>query len=122
MRVFKYRKFQKWMKAEKILDSILIEAISEINDGLFDTNLGGGLYKKRIVRQGRGRRSGYRVLLAFQRQKKFFFIYGFAKNEIDNINDKAKEVYQRLGQYYLSLTDEQLVYFIKTGELIEVVL
>ncbi|HEX4045911.1 MAG TPA: type II toxin-antitoxin system RelE/ParE family toxin [Gammaproteobacteria bacterium] len=36
-----------------------MEAIQQINTGLFEANLGGWLYKKRIARKGQGKRSSY---------------------------------------------------------------
>lgn len=49
-------------------------------------------------------------------------MYGFAKNERDNITPKEKEVYKKLAQYYLEATHAQLQLLIKNGELIEVIL
>lgn len=48
MRIFKYRAFRQWAKSAAISDNTLKKAIGEIEDGLFDTNLGNGLYKKRV--------------------------------------------------------------------------
>lgn len=45
MRIFKYRMFRQWAKKEGISDSGLKKAIDEIGCGLFDANLGNGLYK-----------------------------------------------------------------------------
>jgi len=122
MRLFKYRKFHKWAIDEGISDTTLIEAFHELEHGLFDANLGGGLYKKRVARSGQGKSKGYRVLIAFRQGNNCFFIYGFAKNEVSNIADKEREVYQRLGNYYLSVDDEGLKPLIALNELIEVII
>jgi len=122
MRLFKFRKFQKWAKSEGVSDSMLIKALAELEKGLFDANLGSGLYKKRIARAGYGKSRGYRVLLAFRNEDKVIFIFGFAKNEISNIDDETKEAFQRLAQYYLSLNDDELKIVINDGDLIEVIL
>lgn len=61
--------------------------VEEIKQGLFDGDLGGGLFKKRIPKQGTGKRSGYRTLLATKNQCKYFFVYGFSKNERENIDE-----------------------------------
>lgn len=95
MRLFKYRKFHKWAKDEGISDSMLETALSELEGGLFDANLGGGLYKKRAARTGQGKSRGCRVLLAFRQGGKCIFIFGFAKNEISNIDKESKEIFQR---------------------------
>ncbi len=46
MIVFKNKYFHLWAKAEGLTNKILKKAIDEIELGLFDANLGGGLYKK----------------------------------------------------------------------------
>jgi len=66
MRILKYRIFHQWAKSEKLTDSSLKQAVKELEEELFDTNLGGGLYKKRIARKGQGKRSGYRTIIAFK--------------------------------------------------------
>jgi len=38
--------------------------VVEIQKGLIDARLGGGLIKKRVARSGHGKRGGYRVILA----------------------------------------------------------
>lgn len=122
MRLFKFRKFVKWAKSESVSDSMLIKALNELEQGLFDANLGSGLYKKRIARLGSGKSRGYRVLLAFRKEDRVIFIFGFAKNEISNIDDETKEAFQRLAQYYLLLNDDELKVIINEGDLIEVIL
>lgn len=39
MRVFKYKKFNRWCKSESISDSVLKSAILELEQGLFDRKL-----------------------------------------------------------------------------------
>jgi hypothetical protein len=34
-----------------------------MTEGLFDADLGGGLFKKRIARQGQGKSGGFRTLV-----------------------------------------------------------
>lgn len=93
-----------------------------MEQGLYEVNLGAGLYKKRIARKGRGKRGGYRTLIAFQHDHKAIFMYGFAKNEQENVGSKEAEVYKKLAKYYLDITEIQLNLLIKNGEFFEVVL
>jgi hypothetical protein len=53
--------------------------------GLVDADLGFGLIKQRVARQGQGRRGGYRTLMAFTVGHQTVFLYGFAKSERNNI-------------------------------------
>lgn len=121
MRIFKYKLFHQWAKGEDLSDQALKVTIDEIAAGLFEANLGSGLYKKRVARKGQGKRGGYRTLLAFRHKDKSFFMYGFAKNERENFSKKETEVYKKLAVYYLNLTEFQLNQLIKSDEIIEVI-
>lgn len=120
MRIFKYKNFAKWAKSENILDSTLLEAAKEVKAGLVDANLGGSLCKKRVPRQGQGKRGGYRVLLAFQHGKHMFFLYGFPKSKQENISDEEKDVYLVLAKYLLMLTDKEISEWLRKQKLLEV--
>lgn len=71
------------------MDQSLSEAITRAEQGLVDADLGvdlgGGLIKQRVARAGQGRSGGYRVLVAYRSRNRAVFLYGFAKNELDNI-------------------------------------
>lgn len=121
MQIFKHKIFNRRANSEDLSDSIWKKAVAEIDQGLFEANLGSGLYKKRIAKVGFGKRGGYRTLLAFKAEDRAFLMYGFPKNERDNIDFKEEEVYKKLAKYYLNLTPSQLNVLIKNGELIEVI-
>lgn len=87
MQIFKTRVFAKFAKKERISDTTLREAVEKAESGLIDADLGGHIIKQRIRRQGQGRSSGYRVLIAVQLKKRYVFITDFAKNEKDNLSD-----------------------------------
>lgn len=120
MRIFKYRVFRQWAKSEGLNDTSLKAAVDEMERGLFDANLGNGLYKKRVARKGQGKSGGYRTIIAFKKNDRAVFMYGYAKNERDNISDKEEAVYKKLAKYYLEITDSKLNLLIKIGELFEV--
>ncbi len=120
VKILKYRTFDQWAQSERLTDKGLREAILQIEQGLFDANLGGGLYKKRIARKGQGKSGGYRTLIAFKKGGRAVFMYGFSKSERANISLKEKDVYKRLARYYLEVTEAQLVCLVERGELIEV--
>jgi hypothetical protein len=120
MKVYKYRAFSKWAKNENLDELLLKEAINEIEQGLFDANLGGNLYKKRIRRTGRGKSGGYRTFIAFKQGDKAIFLFGFAKNVQENITGKELEVLQNLGRNYFLLPMNKIHEAVKIGELIEV--
>jgi hypothetical protein len=53
---------------------------------MIDADLGGGLIKQRVARQGQGRSSGYRMIVAYRAKDRAVFLFGFAKNERENID------------------------------------
>ena len=107
-RVFKTRHFSRWMRKTELTDGALCVAVAEMAHGLIDADLGGGVVKKRVGLAGRGKRSGARTLVATNRGDRWFFVYGFAKNDRANIADDELEVLQGIAEQLLVLTDLQL--------------
>jgi hypothetical protein len=91
VRVFKTKDFARFARKERIDDAALCDAIIRAERGLIDASLGGGLIKQRVPRRGEGRSGGYRTLIVYQRGNISMFIHGFAKNDMDNIGDRALE-------------------------------
>ncbi len=120
MKIFKHRRFQQWAKSERLTNEALKRAVDEINNGLHDANLGGGLYKKRVAMPGKGKRGSYRTLLAFKHEKRAFFVYGFSKNVKANVSAKEQVIYKDLAKSLLNLDEKTLDKMIKIGSLIEV--
>jgi hypothetical protein len=63
MRVFKNKWFTRWARTEDNPDAALLRAATEVVAGQLEADLGGGLFKKRLPREGNGKRGGYRVLI-----------------------------------------------------------
>lgn len=103
MPVLKTRHFHDWQEKERIPDESLCAAVDEMSRGLIDAVLGGGLVKKRVARSGAGKRSGFRTLLATNRNDKWFFVYGFAKNERDNIENRELQALKKLASALLDM-------------------
>lgn len=122
MRIFKNKEFQKWQKEIKLTDIILKKAIYEMESGLYDANLGGNVYKKRVALNSRGKSSGARTIIAFKLNNSAFFIYGFAKNERSNITPRENNALKELAKVYFSYDKKKIDHAIKSGELLEVLL
>ena len=101
MRIFKGIDFDEWANNEKISDKSLLKAIEEITGGLVDANLGGGLFKKRVALEGRGKRGGARAILAFKVGERAVFIYGFAKNKKLSLTTKETKALKQLAKTWL---------------------
>lgn len=120
MEIYKIIDFAKWAEEYMVSDQILIDAITEMNNGLYDANLGGSVYKKRIPLDNKGKRGGARTIIAFKYNDKAFFIYSFAKNKKDNISDKDLKALKKLSKVYFSLTDKEIIEALHAGNLIKV--
>ena len=88
--------------------------------GLIDADLGGGVIKQRIARPGHGKSGGFRSIILFRSGDKAFFVYGFAKNDRDNITLVEKEVFKELAAEMLNYSEDILNMTVKNGGLIEV--
>ena len=76
--------------------------------GLLDADLGGGVVKKRVALPGRGKSGGARTLVATNKGSRWFFVFGFEKNDRANINDSELEALQDLAKDLLARTGQQL--------------
>lgn len=120
MRIFTIKEFHKWARNNDLTDELLSNAVNEIERGLVDANLGGNLLKKRIATKGRGKSGSVRTLLAFSKDKRTIFMYGFEKSERDNISQKERKMLQELGKFYLSLDDKEIELRLKSKALSEI--
>ena len=120
MRIFKTKDFNKWTGKEGLSDESLKNAVTEIESGLVDANLGSNVYKKRVAIAGKGKSGGVRTLLAYKFGDKAFFMYGFAKNTRANINDDEKKALKLLAKIFIGYSAKELDKAVKAGALIEV--
>ena len=79
VRVFKDLEFASWADDEGLADESLCAAAAEIENGLVNGNLGGFLVKKRVGAPGRGKRGGYRTIVAHRQGDRLFFPHGLPK-------------------------------------------
>lgn len=120
MRIFKNKTFNKWAKELKVADEALLKIVEEIKTGMCETNLGGHIYKKRVPINGKGKRSGLRVIIAFKVDEITIFVYGFPKNNKDNITNQEKEALKALAKIYFTYSDEQFDEMVNARKFFEV--
>lgn len=118
--IYKTKVFSRWANEQGLTTLSLCEAVSEMMDGLIDADLGGGLVKKRVSRTGKGKSGGFRILVVTNKGDRWIFVFGFAKNERDNINKKEKLALKKLADQFLSLSPQALLEAQRNFELIEV--
>ncbi len=118
--IYKTKDFASSTKKESLSDEDLINACKEMSNGLYDADLGGNVYKKRIASKNKGKSGGYRTIIGAAIGDKYFFLYAFAKSNKANINSKEKLALKELAKLFLSFSSGDLNGLIETGELIKV--
>ncbi len=108
------------MRKSDLTDEALCRAVDEMTAGLIDAELGGGVVKKRIGLAGRGKRGGARTLVATNKGARWFFVFGFEKNERANIGHEELEALQQLAADLLGRTGTQLDRAVAEGTLQEI--
>jgi len=88
--------------------------------GLIDADLGGHVVKKRVPVAGRGKRGGARTIVATNFGDRWFFIFGFEKNDRANIGDDELRVLQEVARDLLGLKDPEITAAVTQGELVEI--
>lgn len=120
MRIFKTKWVARFVRRERINDSGLNEAIARAESGIIDADLGGGLIKQRVARPGQGRSGGFRMIVAYRTEDRAFFLYGFAKNERENIDDSELQTLRDIGNELLAQGDSPLDEAVRNGKLQEI--
>jgi hypothetical protein len=120
MRIFKSKWFAKFARKSRIEDDALKTAVAEIDAGNFDADLGGYVYKQRVARRGRGKSSGYRTILVYKQGERAFFVYGFAKNKLENITDDYVKYYKDFAKTCINFSVMELENAINSGDFIEI--
>jgi hypothetical protein len=112
--------FTRFAKKSKISDVALCKAVMNAERGLIDADLGGGVIKQRVAREGEGKSGGFRTMILFKTGTRAFFVHGFAKNKMDNISDNDLVLLRRLAAEMLNYNETELTQAINNNLLIEV--
>ena len=88
--------------------------------GLIDADLGGGVVKKRVGLAGQGKRGGARTLVATNKGSRWFFVYGFEKNDRANITNDEQAALKEIAEQLLARTGLQLDAAVQDGSLQEI--
>lgn len=108
MRIFKNKFIAKFAEKQGIDDTDLREAVNRAENGLIDADLGGGVIKQRIARQGQGKSGGYRSIILFKQSDKAFIVYALAKSNRANITREELAIFKQAADVYLNYSDEEL--------------
>ena len=100
--------FKKWSKKVKLSNQNLLDVINALESGLSTADLGHHLFKVRVKREHGGKSSGFRTIILFKADDRAIFLFGFGKNEKENIDKNELRYFKKLGDDLLSLNSKQL--------------
>jgi hypothetical protein len=108
------------MRKTDLTHDVLCQAVVEMEKGLIDAELGGGVVKKRVALPGRGKSGSARTLLATNRRDRWFFLFGFEKNERANVSPGELQALKTLADEFLQLSSTELSKQVRSGSLQEI--
>lgn len=120
MENYKLKDFAKWARKVRISDQNLSQVIMEMNRGLLGDRLGANVYKKRVKIDGRGKSAGGRVVILYKNNNLSLFLYGFLKNEQENISRKEEQQLRVFANEFIKLSVVERIKLIAEGKLIAI--
>lgn len=120
VKIYKNAWFEKFARKERISDSALCSAIDRAGLGLIDADLGSGLIKQRVAREGAGKSGGFRMLIFFQTAERAIFVFGFAKSDKANLNAEELTEFRKAAKELLAFPQHQMDALVKIGRLTKV--
>lgn len=124
MAYYKTRLFKKKTKRTGLSDASLFNAAKEVESGLHDGDLGGGVIKKRVAIKNAGKRGGARTIIFFKSGSHMFFVDGWEKKDVPRgakeIEEHVLETYKDLASTFLNYSEAVIAGLIEQGILSEV--
>lgn len=114
-RVFGNKPFMRFARKFGISDEDLWDAAHEEPDA----DLGGGVYKFRLAREGEGRSGGARSIVAMKKGQRMVMMFGFEKKDLSNIGARELKGFKTVAKAYLEGSEQQMDSLVKSGEFVE---
>ncbi|EJU14702.1 hypothetical protein LH128_02414 [Sphingomonas sp. LH128] len=96
------------------------EAVERAENGLVDADLGGGVVKQRVAREGGGRSGGYRTLILYRQGDRAVFAFGYAKSAQANISKADLAILRDAATKAFRWSDDELDRLVSSGALMEI--
>ena len=116
LRVFASKPFIRFARRFGIDD----EALWEVVNGAYDADLGGGVFKYRLAREGEGSSGGARALIAMKSGQRVVLMFGFEKKDQANIKPDELRGYRKAAKIYLGFSEEEMMAIVKEKALFEI--
>ena len=120
MAVYKTKEFSRFARKARLRDDSLTAAAEAVAAGRWDADLGGGVFKQRIAREGGGKSGGFRTIVLFRIGGHSFFVHGFTKSDKANVTGTELKALKALAGVLLGLDAEGLKLAKAAGEIMEV--
>ncbi len=118
MRSYITKRFNKFLKDEKLKRNTLKDVIKDILSGN-TVSLGKKLFKTRMKAPGRGKSGGYRTFTYYKVDVRIIFLALFSKNERENITDTELKVLKLYAAELDKLNQKEIDTLVKNGSFIE---
>lgn len=114
------KEFARFARKARLEGDSLKEAATNVAEGHYDADLGGGVFKQRVARPGGGKSGGFRTIILFRTGGHSFFAHGFAKSDKANVTPRELKALKRLAEIFLAFSTEEIAVVLGAGQLIEV--
>jgi hypothetical protein len=108
------------MKKSSLTDADLCRSVAEMKQGLIDARLGGHVVKKCVAPAGRGKSGASRTLIATNLADRWYFLFGFDKNERANIDQSELQTLQEIAKDLLRLDDAAIARALAANAIVEI--
>lgn len=85
-----------------------------------DADLGGGVFKFRLAREGEGTSGGARAIVAMKVGLRVVLMYGFVKKDLENIEKNELKEFKALAKIYLGFSEEKMSELVREKVLTEI--
>jgi hypothetical protein len=116
LRVFGNKPFMRFARKFGVSDQDLWDAAQRDPDA----DLGGGVFKFRLAREGEGTSGGARSIEAMSRGQRIVMMFGFEKKNLSNIDAKELKGFKKLAKIYFERSELEMDSLVKGGELTEI--
>jgi hypothetical protein len=117
--IYKTKWFARFARKARISDQAFWKAALDADAGFVDADLGSGIIKQRVARQGEGKSGGSRAYIVIRRHNRAVYVFGFEKKDQANIKPDEWEPLKKLAKEILSYSEADIAKNVRTGELIK---
>lgn len=96
------------------------EGLWKAVNGAYDADLGGGIFKFRLAREGEGTSGGARALIAMKAGQRAVLMFGFEKKDLANITPEELKEFRKAARIYLGYSEEEMTAIVKEKALLEI--